>query len=101
MSMSDSNNKLLTWNNFFKLLLSLLVVISLIMFQPMISDINRTEGRVQTIEKKDLPQLREEQARLRVEMMEFRVRQEAQIETLKKIADDVEYLRRRSEKGEQ
>ncbi|MFA5638594.1 MAG: hypothetical protein WC961_06935 [Anaerovoracaceae bacterium] len=101
MSMSDSNNKLLTWNNFFKLLLSLLVVISLIMFQPMISDINRTEGRVQTIEKKDLPQLREEQARLRVEMMEFRVRQESQIETLKKIADDVEYLRRRSEKGEQ
>jgi len=100
MSMSDSNNKLLTWNNFFKLLLSLLVVISLIMFQPMISDINRTEGRVQTIEKKDLPQLREEQARLRVEMMEFRVRQESQIETLKKIADDVEYLRRRSEKGE-
>ncbi|MDY0174527.1 MAG: hypothetical protein RBR62_04970 [Bacteroidales bacterium] len=67
----------------------------------MISDINRTEGRVQTIEKKDLPQLREEQARLRVEMMEFRVRQESQIETLKKIADDVEYLRRRSEKGEQ
>ncbi len=101
MSMSDSNNKLLTWNNFLKLLLSLLVVISLIMFQPMISDINRTEGRVQTIEKKDLPQLREEQARLRVEMMEFRVRQESQIETLKKIADDVEYLRRRSEKGEQ
>lgn len=101
MSMSDCNNKLLTWNNFFKLLLSLLVVISLITFQPMIANINRTEERVQTIEKKDLPQLREEQTRLRVEMMEFRVRQEAQIETLKKIADDVEYLRRRSEKGEQ
>jgi|SRR5690554_1418245 len=100
MSMSDCNNKLLTWNNFFKLLLSLLVVISLITFQPMIANINRTEERVQTIEKKDLPQLREEQTRLRVEMMEFRVRQEAQIETLKKIADDVEYLRRRSEKGE-
>jgi hypothetical protein len=66
----------------------------------MIANINRTEERVQTIEKKDLPQLREEQTRLRVEMMEFRVRQEAQIETLKKIADDVEYLRRRSEKGE-
>ena len=100
MSMTDCNNKLLTWNNLFKLLLSLLVVISLIVFQPMIDNIKKTEHRVQTIEKQDIPLIREEQARLRVEMMEFRTRQESQIETLRKIADDVEYLRRKSERGE-
>jgi len=66
----------------------------------MIDNIKKTEHRVQTIEKQDIPLIREEQARLRVEMMEFRTRQESQIETLRKIADDVEYLRRKSERGE-
>ncbi len=87
---------ILNLNTILRFILTIVGIILTLIIAPLRQNIERSENRIERIEQIDLPELKKDQQLFRVEMMEFKTRQENQIETLKKIAEDVEYLRRKS-----
>lgn len=92
-------NGLMTGGNAFKMILSLMGLILTLMIAPLNKSIQQAEERIERIEQVELPAINEEQKLIRIELTEIRTRQENQIELLRKIAEDVEYVRRGGRKN--
>jgi len=90
-------NGLMSISNAFRLLLSLVILILTLMIAPLNKSIQQSEKRLERIEQVEIPAIKEEQQLLRIELTEIRIRQENQIEMLRKIAEDVEVVRRRGQ----
>ena len=95
------NDKLLTringWKSVLEIAVIIIGIITIILVNPLSGDIGRNEGRLTHIELKELPQIKDQQIDINVQMMQIGTRLEAQTELIKTIADDVEYIRRKFE----
>ena len=90
-------NGLMTKSNAFKMILSLVGLILTLMIAPLNKSIQQAEERIERIEQTELPAINEEQKMIRIELAEIKTRQENQIEMLRQIAENVEYIRRARE----
>lgn len=83
-----------TWTNILKFIIAVILFIMAVLISPITENIRKTEKRVTTIERVTIPEIKSEISDLRGDYRVIKTRQEAQIETLKEIAEDVKWLRR-------
>ena len=75
-----------------------IAIVTAVMITPLLGYVSRIESRLNRIEINDLPKMRDEQNDVQIQLMQLCTRLEAQSKVIEKIADDVEYIRRRIEK---
>lgn len=80
-----------------KIIIGIIGLLLLILIYPLRSEIADISCRVESLEKVELNELRDEQNKLSLHLVEIRVRLEMQSMIIEKMADDLEYLRRRAE----
>ncbi len=73
-------------------------IITALLITPLIGYVSKIESRLNRLEVEDLSKLRDDQNDIQVRLMQLCTRLEAQGRVIDKIADDVEYIRRRIEK---
>ena len=75
-----------------------IAIVTAVMITPLLGYVSRIESRLNRIEVNDLPKMRDEQNDIQIQLMQLCTRLEAQSKVIEKIADDVEYIRRRIER---